>query len=190
MIIQKFADSPIQKQMVALCERLHDILSQEAATGCINSIAASRSDCRSNNTQHTDSARLFIGTNGFLGIASPGVRSGDSVVQFWKSATSAIVRRRDSRTSEHGEYSVVGRSSIVKEGYSHDWDIPQDKAGFLVKDNSLVKLHMDINTLTVLTLNSLSLEESGSGQTDYPRHLSREKTRAAQGNSSWRQALL
>ena len=59
---------------------------------------------------------------------------------------------------EHGEYSVVGRCSIVKEGYDHDWDVPLDKSHFLNGDNTSALLHMDMDTLTTLTLNSLDLK--------------------------------
>jgi hypothetical protein len=156
MIIQSFPEKPIQKKMIALYERLLDVVGREAAARSIDSITAFRSNNESTTTRATDSARLFIGSNGFLGIASPGVHIGDHVVHFWKSSASAIVRR-EGDSSEHGEYSVVGRCSIVKEGYSHDWDTPQDKPNFLSGDESSVYLHMDINTLTALTLNSLDL---------------------------------
>ena len=155
-IIQKFAGKPIQKKMIALCERLLDIVGQEVAAKSIDSITAFRSLNASTITQPLDSARLFIGSNGFLGIASPEAQIGDHVVQFWKSSASAIVRR-EGDGSEEGEFSVVGRCGIVKEGYSHDWDIPRDKPRFLSGSASSVILHMDISTLTLLTLDSLDL---------------------------------
>lgn len=155
-IIQSFAGKPTQKKMIALSERMLDMVGQEAAARSIDSIAAFRSKSESTTTQSTDSARLFIGSDGFLGIASPGVQIGDHVVHFWQSSASAVMRWKGD-SSDHGEYRVVGRCGIVKEGYSHDWDTPQDKMSFLSEDESSVYLYMDINTLTALTLNSLDL---------------------------------
>ncbi|MCJ1388124.1 hypothetical protein MMC18_000969 [Xylographa bjoerkii] len=167
-IIQGFPEKPVQKNMIALYERLLDIVGQEAAAKSIDSTTAFRSKSGSNTTQAADSARLFIGSNGFLGIASPGVHVGDHVVHFWKSSASAVVRK-DGDSSKHGEYSVVGRCSIVKEGYSHDWDTPQDKTKFLSGDESSIYSHMDINTLTFLTLNSLDLKSETPEATRIPR---------------------
>lgn len=162
MLIQKFAGKPDQKRMIALCERLHDIVSREAAAVSIDATTMFGSNIDSTSTHVADSARLFIGSTGFLGIASPGARIGDGIVQFWKSSASAIVRRGRDR-SEPGNHSVVGRCSIVKEGYSHDWDVPQDKTNFLREDEASIKLHIYIDFLTALTLNSLDLETGTSG---------------------------
>ena len=73
-----------------------------------------------------------------------------------RASASAAIRWKDD-SSDHGEYRVVGGCGNVKEEYSHGWDTPQDKMRGLNEDESCVYLHIDINTLMALTLNSLDL---------------------------------
>lgn len=163
-----FAGSPTQKKMTALYERLLDVIGQEGTARSISSISAFRSNSNPATAEDTDSARLFIGAGGFLGVASPGTRIGDHVVQFWKSSTSAVVRLISDPRDPDDDFTVVGRCSIVKDGYSHDWDISEDKTTFLSEHESSVNLRMSINTLTALTLNSLDLENETPGMTPRP----------------------
>ncbi|KAI4192912.1 MAG: hypothetical protein LQ346_004092 [Caloplaca aetnensis] len=160
-IMQKLAGKPNQKSMIALYERLHVVLSQQAAaSSALNWITSLRPNVGSATASTTtDSPRLFIGSTGFFGIASPGARIGDRVVQFWESSAAAIVRRDENRSADDGaEDGVVARGSIVKEGYSHDWDTPHDKGMFAIdREGSTIRLHLDLNTLTAMTLNSLNM---------------------------------
>lgn len=80
-------------------------------------------------------------------------------MQFFNSTSSAVVRHSPR------EWTIVGRAGIVKEGYSHDWDIVDDMSVFLETTldqdtkGHAVTLRMDINTLTQLNLNSIQLRD-------------------------------
>ncbi|KAL8760642.1 MAG: hypothetical protein Q9184_003179 [Pyrenodesmia sp. 2 TL-2023] len=163
-IIQQFAGKPSQKSMMALCERLHVVIGQQAAsTASIDWTIALRPKTGSAAISTTDAPRLFIGSTGFFGIASPGASVGDRVVQFWASSAAAIVRRDENRGADGVEDSIVARGSIVKEGYSHDWDVPQDKHKFGIgHEESTIRLHLDLDTLTAMTLNSWDMNTRGS----------------------------
>ncbi|KAL8903582.1 MAG: hypothetical protein Q9207_003833 [Kuettlingeria erythrocarpa] len=159
-IIQKLAGNSNQKNMIALYERLHVVVGQQAAaSSALDWITPLRPNVESATASTTDPPRLFIGSTGFFGIASPGARMGDRVVQFWGSSAAAIVRRDENRSADdRAGDGVVARGSIVKEGYSHDWDIPQDKGKFAIEHEGFtIRLHLDVNTLTAMTLNSLDM---------------------------------
>lgn len=68
----------------------------------------------------------------------------------------------ESREGWLGVWEVIGRSGIVREGYSHDWDIPEDKSKFKADEKQSITLRMDIETLTRLNLNSLDLTPKGN----------------------------
>lgn len=159
-IIQQFAGKPSQKSMMALCERLQFVIGQQAAsTTSMDWITALRPNTESATISTTDAPRLFTGSTGFFGIASPGASVGDRVVQFWGSSAVAIVRREENCSTGGAEDNVVAYGSIVKEGYSHEWDVPQDKDKFAAGDEgSTIRLHLDLNTLTAMTLNSLDMK--------------------------------
>ena len=158
-IIEHFAgDNLAQKSMVALCQRLHDIIASKAAAASLHSIAAFMPPNSTAPTRDTHSARLFIGSNGFLGVASPGASLGDQIVQFWKSTTAAITQKNN-HDSTFIDYSITGRCSIVMEGYSLQWDAPQDITKFQGTDDSHIFLPLDLNTLVALTLDSYSLDD-------------------------------
>ncbi|KAL8879863.1 MAG: hypothetical protein Q9198_002611 [Flavoplaca austrocitrina] len=164
-IIQQFAGKPSQKIMIALYERLHVVIGQQATSAAsIDWIIPLRPNIESTTNSTTDLPRLFTGSSGFFGIASPGASVGDQVVQFWGSSAAAIVRKGKRRSADGAEDSVVAHGSIVKEGYSHDWDVPKDKDKFAIgHEGSTIRLHLDLNTLTAMTLNSVGHEDQNVG---------------------------
>lgn len=155
LVIKHFDQQPVQKSVIALNERMIDFISQSSSADAISSIG---SFCVSSKCP-SEPARLFIGSNGVLGLTSPITQVGDYIVQFFNSTSSAVVR------NSHREWTIVGRAGVVKEGYSHDWDIVDDISIFLEttleQDNKgqVVTLSMDINTLTQLNLNSIQLRD-------------------------------
>ena len=164
-IMQQFAGKPSQKSMIALCERLHVVIGQQATSAAsIDWIIPLTPNVESITNSTTDLPRLFTGSSGFFGIASPGASVGDQVVQFWGSSAAGIVRKGKRRSADGAVDSVVAHGSIVKEGYSHDWDVPKDKNKFAIgHEGSTIRLHLDLNTLTAMTLNSVGHEEQNVG---------------------------
>lgn len=154
-VMKHFDQQPIQKSVMALHERMIDFITQPSSADAISSIS---SFCISSKCP-SETARLFIGSNGVLGLTSPTAQVGDYIVQFFNSTSSAVVQH------SAREYIIVGRAGVVKEGYSHDWDIIDDISVFLettldqhTKGNA-VTLGMNINTLTKLNLNSIQLRD-------------------------------
>ncbi|KAK0508653.1 hypothetical protein JMJ35_008929 [Cladonia borealis] len=155
LVMKHFDQQPVQKSVIALNERMIDFITQSSSADAISSIGAFciSSKCPS------EPARLFIGSNGVLGLTSPTAQVGDYIVQFFNSTSSAVVR------DSHREWTIVGRAGVVKEGYSHDWDIIDDISVFSEttpeqdSKGQVVTLRMDINTLTQLNLNSIQLRD-------------------------------
>jgi hypothetical protein len=155
LVMKHFDQRPVQKSVLALNKRMIDFITQPSSADAISSIGffCISSKCAS------EPARLFIGSNGVLGLASPTAQEGDYIVQFFNSTSSAVVRH------SLREWTIVGRAGIVKEGYSHDWDIVDNMSVFLETTldqetkGRAVTLKMDINTLTQLNLNSVQLRD-------------------------------
>ena len=81
-IIQRFSDKELRKMMLALYEKLVDIIGQETMVSSIRSTSAFEYRCESSTASTIDSATMFIGSHGFLGVACPHICAGDYVVQF------------------------------------------------------------------------------------------------------------
>ena len=158
VVIRTFAEGSTQKKMLALNERLHDIIASPEAASALASIAAFPFGESIGGFQQKQ-ARLFIGSGGFLEVASPGFWVGDDVIQFWKSSAAAVAQIT-SKGSEKGTYSIKGRCSIVKAGYSLDWDTPLEISDFQGSNKSKAMLQMHVNTLVALTLDSLDLNRN------------------------------
>ncbi|KAL5312856.1 hypothetical protein ACEPPN_019282 [Leptodophora sp. 'Broadleaf-Isolate-01'] len=113
-----------------------------------------------------ESAHLFLGTNGILGVIPPNAREGDLICQFWNSNACAVLRRptpagRFSRfwTTKFTEprYELVGRAAIVSTGGDVDWDVPKDKDRFKDTSSVAVELALSLTDLTRLSLDTVNL---------------------------------
>jgi hypothetical protein len=98
------------------------------------------------------SPRLFIGSEEVIGIVPFGARAGDTIVQFWNSSASAIVR-----PGMLGEYQIIGRAGMVRDGDSLDWDVPMDRDMFQNDRRSYLDLSLGIIELTKLSLDTVDL---------------------------------
>ncbi|MCJ1290629.1 hypothetical protein MMC34_002170 [Xylographa carneopallida] len=163
--MQFFDQRPVRKSVIALYERMMDFITQSFSADAISSIG---SFCVSSKCL-SEPARLFIGSNGGLGLTSLTAQVGDHIVQFFNSTSSAVVRK------SRGEWTIVGRAGIVKEGYSHDWDIADDISVFREPTpdqdtkGHAITLRMDIDTLTQLNLNSVQLRDGNCHPDGRPR---------------------
>jgi hypothetical protein len=163
--IRHFAQMPNQKKMIALCQNMADFLGQMPLESLLSSIGSFQSP----DDSRPRSPRLFIASNGILGLASPSAELGDSVVQFWHTTASAIVRKGASSSNNDNDWEVSGRAGIVREasGYSDDWDTNDDMTRFLgverggtLGNNPALTINMGLETLTQLIINSIRLTQS------------------------------
>lgn len=99
-----------------------------------------------------ESPRLFLCDDMSIGLIPPAAEIGDTIVQFWNTNASAVVRiRRD------GFPKIIGRAGVVKEGCNIGWDIPRDLDTFSVSTENAIDLSMDLAMLTYLSFNILHL---------------------------------
>lgn len=117
-IIRHFAQMPNQRKMVALCQNMADFLGQMPLESLLSSIGSFQSP----NDSLPRSPRLFIASNGALGLTSPSAELGDFIVQFWHINASAVARKGASSSNNGNTWEIIGRADIVREasGYSED----------------------------------------------------------------------
>ncbi|KAL6249147.1 hypothetical protein RBB50_004210 [Rhinocladiella similis] len=156
-IMRSFEDRESRMRMLALYENLHDLVSRQSTTASVRSTATFKVTNVSARRDTPGHARLFVGSGECLGIASPQARIRDQIVQFLGSQSMALVRPTRQNSTEHA-YTVHGRCSIVQGGYSAEWYTPHNQESNVDAVDRSVKLIMDLDTLTSLTLDSLTLD--------------------------------
>jgi len=95
--------------------------------------------------------RLFLGSNIMVGMLPGNARVGDLVCQFWNSQSAAILRPKG-----EADYEIVGKALVMRQINSFAWDVPTNKTAFQSLSSGNVDLPMGIDTLTWLTLDSIS----------------------------------
>ncbi|KIW41021.1 uncharacterized protein PV06_06619 [Exophiala oligosperma] len=156
--IMRAFEEESRTRLSALYESLHDLVSRHGTFASLQSTASFKVTNASAEGDTPGPARLFVGSEELLGIASPKARIDDHIVQFQDSQSMAVVRPTEDWVTVH-EVEIVGRCSIVHGGYSQEWYTPRERDMF--PDYGLappVKVKMDLDTLTSLTLDSLVLD--------------------------------
>jgi hypothetical protein len=145
-VIQNLPNETDRKKARGQNRRLQTLLGPEADFR-IRNIASFHEDIN-----RQESPRLFLGSDIMMGLVPPNVKVGDIICQFWNSSASAVLRQRP-----NGDYDIVGRAGMVREGENIDWDVPIRSDIFSCSSERAVDLRMDIMVLTRLSFNSVIL---------------------------------
>jgi hypothetical protein len=145
-VVQNLTDETDRKKARGQNRRLQTLLGPEADFR-IRNIASFHEDI-----DRQETPRLFLGSDIMMGLIPPSVKVGDIICQFWNSSASAVLRQR-----ANGDYDIIGRASIVREGENIDWDVPTRSDIFSRSSEGAVDLRMDITMLTRLSFNTVIL---------------------------------
>jgi hypothetical protein len=105
------------------------------------------------------SSRIFIAFGAgiaqgevVMGLAPWETRSGDLIVQFWKSDAAFVVRD----SGENGEMVQIGRVGVVKDSGAMDWDAPSDRQLFESSESAL-EFFASVDMITRLSFDTVCL---------------------------------
>jgi hypothetical protein len=111
--------------------------------------------------------RVFLGSNGLIGIVSAKAQEGDVICQFWNSSICAVLRLKKrqgrvirwlKRTLKQSDYEVIGRAAIIRDE-GDGWDISTElgKELFSEVNDKAIDIPITMADLTRLSLDTIHL---------------------------------